>query len=122
MTEAFDWQGPRPARGEIRWVDFSPSVGREIQALHPALVISVNHINESPWGVLVVVPISERHETCPRIHVPIAPPEGNLRKPLRVKCDQIGKADLRRFQQRVGRVEPATLRRVEQVLRAILGL
>lgn len=120
--EDFVWKGPRPARGEIWRVDFSPSVGREIRNPHPALVLSVNQINESPWGVLVVIPISERQETCPRIHVPIDPPEGNMRKPSRIKCDQIGKADLRRFERKLGHVEPATLRQVEQTLRFILGL
>jgi mRNA-degrading endonuclease toxin of MazEF toxin-antitoxin module len=107
----------------VWWVDFSPSIGREIRDEHPALVISADQLNQSPWGVLVVIPISERPPGGSlRVHVPVDPPEANLRKPSRVKCDQIGKADLRRFRAKLGEVSPSTLRKVEAVVRLILGL
>jgi mRNA interferase MazF len=122
-TPAAPWTGPRPQRGEVWWVDFSPSIGREIRDEHPALVISVDQINQSPWGVVVVIPISERPPGVSlRIHVAIDPPEANLQKPSRIKCDQISKADLRRFRAKLGEVSPATLKKVEAVVRLILGL
>lgn len=111
----------RPRRGEIWWVDFSPSVGREIREEHPALVVSSDFLNQSPFGVLLVIPISS---SCPpiRIHVDIPAGEGGLREASRIKCDQVGKCDIRRFRQRIGKVRPETLRKVEAVLRRILVL
>lgn len=47
-----------PKRGEIWFVDFSPSIGSKIQDPHPALVVSVDELNKSPWGLIVVCPIT----------------------------------------------------------------
>ncbi len=104
-------------------MDFSPSVGREIRDEHPALVMSTDHLNQSPFGVLIVIPISSSSLPL-RIHVDMASGEAGLRKRSRIKCDQIGKVDIRRFRPngRIGVVKPETLRRVETVVRHILEL
>jgi mRNA interferase MazF len=113
----------RPRRGEVWWVDFSPSIGNEIREEHPALVISTDYLNDSPFGVLIVVPISSSSPPL-RIHVDVPTGEGGLSKPSRIKCDQIGKADIRRFRPkgRLGRLRPATIRGVEVILRRLLEL
>ena len=60
----------RPRRGEVWWVDFSPSIGNEIRDEHPALAISTDHLNESSFGVLIVIPISS--SSLPfRIHIDV---------------------------------------------------
>jgi mRNA-degrading endonuclease toxin of MazEF toxin-antitoxin module len=50
--------------------------------------------------------------------------EAGLPKPSRIKCDQIGKADIRRFRPngKLGRLRPETLRRVEMILKRLLEL
>jgi mRNA interferase MazF len=113
----------RPRRGEVWWVDFSPSIGNEIREEHPALVISTDYLNDSPFGVLIVVPISSSSPPL-RIHVDVPAGEGGLSKAGRIKCDQIGKADIRRFRPkgRLGRLRPATIRGVEVILRRLLEL
>ena len=104
-------------------MDFSPSVGREIRHEHPALVVSTDFLNQSPFGVLVVIPISSSSPSL-RIHVDIPAGEAGLRKPGRIKCDQIGKVDVRRFRPggRIGAVTAETLLKVESVLRLLLEL
>ena len=116
-------KAPRPRRGEIWWVDFSPSVGNEIRDEHPAVVISCDALNQSPFGVLVVIPISSSSPPL-RIHVGVPAGEGGLRKPSRIKCDQISKADIRRFRPNgsVGTLRPDTVRKVEAILRQLLEL
>jgi mRNA interferase MazF len=113
----------RPRRGEVWWVDFSPSVGNEIRDEHPALVVSSDYLNESSFGMLVVIPISSSSPPI-RIHVDMQAGEAGMRKPSRIKCDQIGKADVRRFRPngRIGQIRPETMAKVEQVLRRILVL
>jgi mRNA interferase MazF len=112
-----------PRRGEGWWVDFSPSVGNETRDEHPALVVSTDYLNRSPFGVLVVIPLSSSSPPL-RIHVDVSAGEAGLKRASRIKCDQIGKADLRRFRTagRIGRVSAATLRQVETILRLLLEL
>ncbi|GAB63568.1 MAG: type II toxin-antitoxin system PemK/MazF family toxin [Candidatus Jettenia sp.] len=65
------YEKPFPKRGEIWLVDFSPSIGLEIQDLHPALVVSVDELNKSTWGLIVVCPITTFRKNKPfRLHVP----------------------------------------------------
>ena len=113
----------RPRRGEVWWVNFSPSVGREIREEHPALVVSTDFLNQSPFGVLLVIPISSSSPPL-RIHVELPAGEAGLRKRGRLKCDQVGKVDIRRFRPngRIGAVTAETLRRVEAILRLLLEL
>ena len=40
-----------PARGGVWLVNFSPAIGSEIRDIHPALVVSVDDLNKSPWGI-----------------------------------------------------------------------
>jgi mRNA interferase MazF len=112
-----------PRRGEVWWVDFSPSVGNEIRDEHPALVISTDYLNESSFGVLVVIPISSSSPPL-RIHVEVPAGEAGLPRLSRIKCDQIGKADIRRFRPKgkLGRLRPETLRKVEMILKRLLEL
>jgi mRNA-degrading endonuclease toxin of MazEF toxin-antitoxin module len=104
-------------------VDFSPSIGNETRDEHPALVISTDYLNESPFGVLIVIPISSSSPPL-RIHVDIPTGDGGLVRPSRLKCDQISKADIRRFRAkgRIGRLLPPTLRKVENILKTLLEL
>ena len=113
----------RPRRGEVWWVDFSPAVGNEIREEHPALVVSTDSLNESAFGLLIVIPVSSSSPPL-RIHVEVPAGEGGLPKPSRIKCDQIGKADIRRFRPkgRLGRLRPETIRKVETVLKRLLEL
>jgi mRNA-degrading endonuclease toxin of MazEF toxin-antitoxin module len=113
----------RRRRGEVWWVDFHRRIGNEIREDHPALVISTDYLNDSPFGVLIVVPISSSSPSL-RIHVDVPAGEGGMSKPSRIKCDQISKADIRRFRPkgRLGRLRPATLRGVEVILRRLLEL
>jgi len=73
--------------------------------------------------MLQVTPISSSSPPL-RIHVDLQPGEAGLRKASRIKCDQLGKVDLRRFRPngRIGEVSPETMRLVENILRMLLEL
>ena len=123
MKAAVPASPERPRRGEVWWVDFSPSVGNEVRKEHPALVISTDYWNDSSFGVLIVIPISSSSPPL-RIHVEVPAGEGCLTTPSRIKCDQVGKSDIRRFRSkgRLGRLRPETIHKVEMVLRRLLEL
>ncbi len=113
----------KPKRGQIWLVDFSPSIGREINSLHPALVVSADGLNESPWGLIVVCPITTlRKRKVFRLHIEIAPPEGGLKNKSIIRCDQIKSVSIERFAKIMGSVEESTMTKAELIIRKILFL
>lgn len=104
-------------------MDFSPAVGSEIRDPHPALIISVDDLNLSPWGLIVVCPISTFRKEKPfRLHVLLAPPEGGIKHASVIRCDQIKSVSIRRFSEKWGNIETNTMQKVDYILKRILGL
>lgn len=114
---------PTPKRGEIWLVDFSPSIGSEIKDPHSALIVSVDDLNKSPWGLIVVCPISTfRKEKPVRLHIPISTPEGGIKHTSIIRCDQVKSVSIQRFSGKWGTVKPSTMQDVDYILRRVLGL
>ncbi len=110
-----------PRRNQIWLVEFSPSIGRELKDPHPALVVSADELNKSPWGLIVVCPLtSSRKERVFRLHVLALPPEVKHESVIRV--DQVKSVSVERFIEPLGEVKPATMQKVEFVLKKVLGL
>lgn len=110
-------------RGEIWLVDFSPSIGSEINEQHPALIVSVNELNESPWGLIVVCPITTFRKEKPfRLHVLISPPEGGVKHDSVIRCDQIKSVSIQRFSRKWGVVGENIMQKVDYILRKMLKL
>jgi len=116
-------ESAKPKRGEVWMVDFSPSIGREIQNLHPALVVSANELNKSTWGLIVVCPITTSRKRKPfRLHVEIKPPDGGLKNLSIIRCDQIKSVSIERFSKSAGSVQKATIEKVDMIVRKVLSL
>ena len=112
-----------PLRGEIWSVDFSPSVGSEIKDIHPALVMSVDEINSSTWGLIVVCPISSFRKNKPfRLHILLDPPEGGIKHSSIIRCEQVKSVSVQRFLNRWGQVSDNSLNKVTDILAKVLGL
>ncbi len=85
-------------KGEIWLVDFNPSIGSEIKEHHPALIVSVDDLNESLWGLIVVCPITTFRKEKPfRLHILLSPPEGGIKHESVIRCDQIKSISIQRF-------------------------
>lgn len=50
-------------RGEVWWVNFSPSIGGEIQKTRPAVIVSNNYSNRS-LNRVQVIPITSNTNKC----------------------------------------------------------
>lgn len=110
-----------PSRGEIWFIEFFPSIGKEIKDPHPALVVSVDELNRSAWGLIVVCPITTaRKQAHFRLHVPLAPPA--VKRPSVIRCDQVKSLSAERFIKRLGGADGATMQKVEFILKKVLGL
>jgi len=87
-----------PKRGEIWFVDFNPTKGKEIQKIRPAVVISSDAIGKLP--LKLVVPITEWKDTFKGNiwHVQLTPSsENGLNKKSTVDALQTRSVDILRF-------------------------
>lgn len=112
-----------PRRGEIYLVAFDPTVGHEIQKTRPALIIQ-NDVSNQHSPITIVAAITSQFKDPPHPReVPI--PSGvrtGLRKPSAVVLNQIRSIDRARLQQRLGFLDAATMRRVDEAIKISLGL
>jgi mRNA interferase MazF len=112
----------QPARGEVWLVNLDPVQGHEQGGPRPALVISITAFNRGPQQLAVILPIT-RTPARTDLHLPIQPPEGGLRAPSTVRCDQPRTlSTAHRFRTRWGVVSDSTLADVEMCLRFLLNL
>jgi mRNA interferase MazF len=95
--------------------------GREQAGTRPTLVVSVDGFNSGGGELVVVVPITSRIKRV-RTQVEVLPPEGGLKVPSRIKCEDARSISHERLLQLMGVVSNTTLRAVEDRLRWILGL
>ena len=112
---------PAPARGEVWVVEPDPGRGHEQGRQRPALVISADLFNEGPAGLVIILPLTTRDRRIPT-HVRIDPPEGGVTRRSFVKVEDIRSISVERLSKRGGRVKPATLASIEEILVILLGL
>jgi len=112
---------PEPRRGEIWQVDLGRTRGHEQAGARPGLVISVESFNAGPAGLVVVLPLTTRVKGIP-FHVELDPPEGGLSERSFIKCEDIRSISMDRLVSPLGAVSQATLARVEERVRILLGV
>jgi mRNA interferase MazF len=113
--------GPRPSRGEIWLVDLNPTRGHEQAGVRPGLVVSTDLFNHGPAGLAVVLPLTARSRGVP-LHIPVTPPEGNVRQPSFIKCEDIRSVSTERPIERWGVISSDTMAVVADRLRILLEL
>jgi len=111
----------KPRRGELWTVNLSPTVGREQAGTRPALIISVDMLNQSAADLVIALPVTSRDKKV-RSHVPVDAGEGGLRLRSFIKCEDIRSISVRRLDRRLGSVSLEILEEVEDRLRILLGL
>jgi mRNA interferase MazF len=109
-------------RGEVWLVDFDPIRGREQSGRRPALVLSVDAFNASKADLVTVLPITSKARPHIPSRVPIAPPEGGLTVPSYVIGEQVRTISTQRLAKGLGNVSAATMSKVSDVVRILLGL
>lgn len=113
--------GRVPARGDIWLVDLGLTEGHEQAGKRPAVVISANGFNQSPAGLVTVLPMTSVNKGI-TWHVEVAPPEGNLRKVSYVMCDQVRSVSVGRLVARWGEIGTATLAQISGAVQILLDL
>lgn len=108
-------------RGEIYSVDLGQPVEHEPALRQPAVVVSVDILNNGPDGLVVVVPITT---TCygPRSHIELDPAGSGLDHTSYARCDQLRAVSIERLSSRRGMISPELMRAIDQALRSVLDL
>jgi mRNA interferase MazF len=114
-----------PTRGEIWLADLTTGRGHEQSGQRPVLVVSDDAFNAGPAGLVMAVPLTSKVAKSKNIpaHIRIDPPEGGLKTPSAILCDQLRAISKDRLgKSSWGTVSAETLADVEKVLRVLLGL
>jgi len=106
-------------RGEIRWADLNPSVGREQAGERPVLILSHDVFNERSGTVIAMALTSqEQRAKFPLTH---EIESASLPKRSWVKISQIRTLSTERIGRRVGSVEPEELAYIIEGLNELIG-
>ncbi|HEY3414604.1 MAG TPA: type II toxin-antitoxin system PemK/MazF family toxin [Armatimonadota bacterium] len=110
-------------RGDLYWVDWSPSPGSEQSGRRPALIVQLDPANRNTtYPNTIVVTISRSGRDVPS-HVPIDPAPGNgLRERSYAKCEQILTVNKDRLAGRIGHVTEETMAKVSDALKRMLAI
>jgi mRNA interferase MazF len=114
--------GP-PKRGEVYLVNFDPTIGSEIKKTRPALVLQ-NDVSNRYSPITIVAAITSKFDEGQLYptEILIPTPQGGLSLDSVVLLNQIRSIDRARLVKRLGRVNPETMRKVNQALSISLGL
>ena len=110
-----------PSRGQIWEVNLNPTRGHEQAGIRPALIVSVDGFNHGPAELVVVVPLTTTARGIP-FHVPMLPPEGGVRRPSFIKCEDVRSISRERLVAPWGVASPGTMAMVADRLRILLDL
>lgn len=108
-------------RGEVYDVDLGQPIGHEPAFVRPAVVVSVDLVNNGPGELVVVVPVSSVAYGL-RSHVELDPGSSGLDHTSYARGDQLRVISTRRLSSRRGMVSPDQLRAIGQALRFVLDL
>jgi mRNA interferase MazF len=111
----------KPRRGQVWLVDFaSPSDGAPTWP-QPAVVVSADALNDSPAGVLLVVPLTDCHWGLPT-HVAVEPGPSGLEDVGYAKCEETTSVGEDRLVSHLGTVDGAALTATTRILALLLDL
>ncbi|MDR2201232.1 MAG: type II toxin-antitoxin system PemK/MazF family toxin [Clostridiales bacterium] len=108
-------------RGEIYYADLSPVVGSEQGGVRPVLIIQNDIGNRYSPTVIACAVTGQMTKAKLPTHIEVRGGYCGLPKDSVVLLEQIRTLDKRRLKERVGELDPATMRRVDRAILISLG-
>lgn len=111
----------KPRKDDVWLVDFGDPVGREQAGRRPAVVVSLNSLNESKAGVVIVVPITRTRRDLPS-HVELEPGGSGLSEVSYAKCEDIESVSEYRLIARIGSIAEEASFQIRHILGFLLDI
>ena len=109
-------------RGDIYYADLSPVVGSEQGGIRPVLIVQNDVGNRFSPTVIAAAITSQKDKTKLPTHIQLQAVGSGLAKDSIVLLEQIRTLDKRRLRERMGRLDEASMNRVDQALQVSFGL
>jgi len=108
-------------RGEIYYANLDPVIGSEQGGIRPVLIIQ-NDLGNRFSPTVIVLPLTSRmgKANLPT-HVPIMPPQGGIRKPSLILCEQVRTLEKSRLTGYLGALSGEKMQLVERALSLAVG-
>ncbi|MCC7517368.1 MAG: type II toxin-antitoxin system PemK/MazF family toxin [Pseudomonadales bacterium] len=106
-------------RGEIRWANLNPTVGRERSGERPVLILSQDIFNERSGTVIAMALTSQEQRAGFPLTYEIL--KAKLPKRSWVKISQVRTLSTERIGKKIGAVNPEELAQVVEGLNEIIG-
>ena len=110
-------------RGEVWWADLPDPVASDPGGTRPVVVVQANPFNRSRIATVlaVVITTNERLAELPG-NVLLSPRDTGLKQRSVANVSQIVTTDRTFLRERIGRIRPETMLRIESGLKLVLGL
>ena len=102
-------------------MDLGQPIGHEPAFRRPAVVVSVDILNNSPGQLVMVVPVTSAAYGL-RSHVELEPGSSGLDHTSYARCDQLRAVSTARVSTRLGMVAPDQMSAIDRALRFVLDL
>lgn len=106
-------------RGEIRWADLSPTIGREQAGLRPVLILSHDVFNEHS-GTAITIAITSQPQRA-GFPLTLELKTGNLSKRSWAKISQVRTLSTKRLGEPVGKLSQEELAQIIEGLNEIIA-
>ena len=109
-------------RGDIFIADLNPVIGSEQGGVRPVVIVQNDRGNRFSPTVICAAMTSRLGKNDLPTHVWISARDSGLKSDSLVLCEQIRTIEKRRLKSRVGRIGELAMRRVDDALRAAMGI
>ncbi len=109
-------------RGDIFYADLSPVVGSEQGGIRPVLIVQNDTGNRHSPTVIAAAITSQLGKARLPTHIEIPAPSSGLSRDSVILLEQVRTLDKSRLRERMGKVDSATMSKVDGAIAVSLGL
>ena len=109
-------------RGDIYFADLSPVVGSEQGGMRPVLIVQNDTGNRHSPTVIAAAITSQTGKARLPTHIMLCAPDCGLSRDSVILLEQIRTIDKSRLRERMGRLDDATMTRVDNAISVSFGL
>ncbi|MBQ9411937.1 MAG: type II toxin-antitoxin system PemK/MazF family toxin [Oscillospiraceae bacterium] len=109
-------------RGDIFFADLSPVVGSEQGGMRPVLIVQNDTGNRHSPTVIAAAITSQQGKARLPTHIELSAPSCGLSRDSVILLEQIRTIDKSRLRERMGRLDAATMNKVDNAISVSFGL